>query len=208
MEPLPFTRILLGGLAPDGGLVVPEQIPRVDDATLTRWRGQSYAELAFSIVSLYCDDIAPETLRAMIHRTYTAETFGSADVTPLTLLEDGPTGPLFLQHLSNGPTLAFKDLAMQLLGRLFEHVLIEEDRWLNVLGATSGDTGSAAEYAMRGKRNLRIFMLSPDRRMSRVGGSRLQGAAFDRHRELDQLGPGGRAGRLLLQGLLRRHHVE
>ena len=171
MEPLPFTRILLGGLAPDGGLVVPEQIPRIDDATLREWRGLSYAELAFRILSLYCDDIAADDLRAMIDRTYTAEVFGSTDIPPLTLLaergDDGAASPLYLQHLSNGPTLAFKDLAMQLLGRLFEHVLLAEDRWLNVLGATSGDTGSAAEYAMRGKRNMRVFMLSPDGRMSR-----------------------------------------
>jgi threonine synthase len=167
MEPLPFTRILLGGLAPDGGLVVPEQVPQVDDATLQRWRGLSYAELAFSILSLYCDDIPPQDLRAMAERTYTADLFGSADITPLTLLDDGPDGKLFLEHLSNGPTLAFKDLAMQLLGQLFEYVLLKEDRWLNILGATSGDTGSAAEYAMRGKRNMRVFMLSPDGRMSR-----------------------------------------
>ncbi len=167
MEPLPFTRILLGGLAPDGGLVVPEQVPKVDDATLQRWRGLSYAELAFAILSLYCDDIPPQELRAMAERTYTADLFGSADITPLTLLDDGPNGKLFLEHLSNGPTLAFKDLAMQLLGQLFEYVLLKEDRWLNILGATSGDTGSAAEYAMRGKRNMRVFMLSPDGRMSR-----------------------------------------
>ena len=167
MQPLPFTRILLGGLAPDGGLVVPEQIPQVDDATLQRWRGLTYAELAFSILSLYCDDIPPEDLRAMIGRTYTADIFGSAEITPLTLLEDGAEGKLFLEHLSNGPTLAFKDLAMQLLGQLFEYVLLKEDRWLNILGATSGDTGSAAEYAMRGKRNMRVFMLSPNGRMSR-----------------------------------------
>jgi len=167
MEPLPFTRILLGGLAPDGGLVVPESIPQVDEATLQRWRGQSYADLAFGILSLYCDDIAASDLRAMVDRIYSAAIFGSPEITPLTLLEDGPSGKLYLEHLSNGPTLAFKDLAMQLLGQLFEHVLLKEDRWLNILGATSGDTGSAAEYAMRGKRNMRVFMLSPNGRMSR-----------------------------------------
>ena len=175
MAPLPFTRILLGGLASDGGLVVPEQIPQVDDATLQQWRQLSYAELAFRILSLYCDDIAADDLRAMIDRTYTAEVFGTAEITPLTLLDArldegadaGAASPLYLQHLSNGPTLAFKDLAMQLLGQLFEYVLLREDRWLNVLGATSGDTGSAAEYAMRGKRNMRVFMLSPNGRMSR-----------------------------------------
>ncbi|HZH07302.1 MAG TPA: threonine synthase, partial [Lautropia sp.] len=139
----------------------------VDAAMLTRWRGQSYAELAFSILSLYCDDIPGEDLREMADRTYTAEVFRSPEITPLTLLDEAGVGPLYLQNLSNGPTLAFKDLAMQQLGRLFEHVLLDEERWLNVLGATSGDTGSAAEYAMRGKRNLRIFMLSPHGRMSR-----------------------------------------
>ena len=167
MEPLPFTRILLGGLAPDGGLVVPERIPQVDDATLQHWRGQSYAELACSILGLYCDDIPPDDLKAMIERTYTPAIFGSPEITPLTLLDDGPDGKLFLEHLSNGPTLAFKDLAMQLLGQLYDYVLLWEDRWLNILGASSGDTGSAAEYAMRGKRNMRVFMLSPDGRMSR-----------------------------------------
>jgi threonine synthase len=170
MEPLPFTRILLGGLAPDGGLVVPEAIPQVDAATLQAWRSLSYADLAASILALYCDDIAAPDLRAMVAKTYRAETFGSDEITPVTRLEaegESGAGPLFLQHLSNGPTLAFKDLAMQLLGRLFEYVLVREDRWLNVLGATSGDTGSAAEYAMRGRRNLRVFMLSPHGRMSR-----------------------------------------
>lgn len=177
MEPLPFTRILLGGLAPDGGLVVPERIPQIDAETLREWRGVTYADLAFRILSLYCDDIPAEALREMVDRTYTAEVFGSREITPLTLLDDrlesaadndvGAASPLYLQHLSHGPTLAFKDLAMQLLGRLFEYVLLKQDRWLNVLGATSGDTGSAAEYAMRGKRNIRVFMLSPDGRMSR-----------------------------------------
>ena len=168
MPPLSFTGILLGGLAPDGGLVVPERIPTLDAATLRSWRGLPYAEVALRVLSLYCDDIPTADLAAMVAKTYRAEVFGSDVVTPLTQLAPATEreGALWLQHLSNGPTLAFKDVAMQLLGELFEYVLLKHDQSLNILGATSGDTGSAAEYAMRGRRNLRVFMLSPDGRMS------------------------------------------
>jgi threonine synthase len=157
-----FSDILLEGLAPDGGLYLPEAYPRIDAPTLARWRGLGYAELAFELLSLYIDDIAPRELRALVERTYSPALFGSAEITPLSPLEPG----LFLQHLSNGPTLAFKDLAMQLLGALFEHELARRGETLNVLGATSGDTGSAAEYALRGKRGVQVFMLSPHGRMS------------------------------------------
>ncbi len=162
MPPARFTEILLGGLAPDGGLVVPEAYPRVDAARLARWRRLSYAELAFEILRLYIDDIPGADLRELVARTYTARTFGSEEITPLRALEPG----LHLLRLSNGPTLAFKDVAMQLLGHLFEYVLAKEGRELNILGATSGDTGSAAEHAMRGRRGIRVFMLSPHGRMS------------------------------------------
>ncbi|HYF60384.1 MAG TPA: threonine synthase [Burkholderiaceae bacterium] len=162
MPPQRFTDILLGGLAPDGGLVVPEHYPQIDEATLARWRGLSYADLAFVLLRLYCDDIPDADLHALVARTYTAETFGSPDVVPTLALEPD----LHLLRLSNGPTLAFKDVAMQLLGHLFEYVLAREGRSLNILGATSGDTGSAAEYAMRGRRGIRVFMLSPTGRMS------------------------------------------
>ena len=158
----PFSEILLEGLAPDGGLYLPTHYPKVDAATLARWRALSYADLAFEILALYIDDIPAADLRAMVHRTYSAAVFGSDDVTPLKALEPG----LWLQGLSNGPTLAFKDIAMQLLGQLFEYQLARTGRQLNILGATSGDTGSAAEYAMRGKRGIRVFMLSPQGRMS------------------------------------------
>ena len=158
----PFSEILLEGLAPDGGLYLPQSYPQVDAATLARWRPLSYAELAFEILSLYIDDMPRADLRAMVERTYAAAVFGSDDITPLKPLEPG----LWLQGLSNGPTLAFKDIAMQLLGQLFEYELAREGRQLNILGATSGDTGSAAEYAMRGKRGIRVFMLSPNGRMS------------------------------------------
>ena len=162
MPPQTFTDILLGGLAPDGGLVVPERYPQVDPDTLAAWRGLSYPGLAHALLSLYCDDIPGADLRRLIDRTYTAEVFGSPQIVPVRTLEDD----LHLLQLSNGPTLAFKDVAMQLLGHLFEYVLARDGRSLNILGATSGDTGSAAEYAMRGRQGIRVFMLSPAGRMS------------------------------------------
>ena len=160
--PRGFTNILLEGLAPDGGLYLPSHYPKVDDATMTGWRGLPYAELAFEILSLYIDDIPPADLLRLCKATYTEEVFGTPQITPLKELQDG----VFLQALSNGPTLAFKDMAMQLLGNLFEYELARRGEELNILGATSGDTGSAAEYAMRGKQGVRVFMLSPHGRMS------------------------------------------
>ena len=157
-----FSDILLEGLAPDGGLYLPAHYPQIDAATLSEWRGLSYAELAFEILSLYIDDIPPADLRALVDKTYTAAIFGTPEITPLKALGTG----LYLQALSNGPTLAFKDIAMQLLGNLFEYELARRGAELNILGATSGDTGSAAEYALRGKRGVRVFMLSPQGRMS------------------------------------------
>ncbi|MEW5885866.1 MAG: threonine synthase [Pseudomonadota bacterium] len=161
-----FCDILLEGLAPDGGLYLPEHYPQVDAATLARWRRvwaeQGYAALAFEVLSLYIDDIPSADLRALCAQTYTAAAFGSAAITPLRRLDEG----LWIQELSNGPTLAFKDMAMQLLGNLFEYELARRGAQLNILGATSGDTGSAAEYALRGKRGVRVFMLSPHGRMS------------------------------------------
>jgi threonine synthase len=157
-----FCEILLEGLAPDGGLYLPERYPQVDGATLTRWRGLAYADLAFEILSLYIDDIPADDLRALCRKTYTEAVFGTPQIVPLRKLEDG----LYLQALSNGPTLAFKDMAMQLLGHLFEYELARRGEALNILGATSGDTGSAAEYAMKGKRGVRVFMTSPHGRMS------------------------------------------
>ncbi|WP_343607676.1 threonine synthase [Roseateles sp.] len=157
-----FCDILLEGLAPDGGLYLPTAYPRVDAATLARWRGLSYADLAFEILSLYIDDIPAADLKAIVHRTYTEAVFGTPQITPLKPLAPG----LALVALSNGPTLAFKDMAMQLLGQLFEYELGRRGETLNILGATSGDTGSAAEYAMRGKAGIQVFMLSPHGRMS------------------------------------------
>jgi len=157
-----FCDILLEGLAPDGGLYMPASYPQVDAATLARWRGLPYADLAFEILSLFIDDIPPDDLRAICRRVYSKPVFGTDAITPLKPLEPG----LALVALSNGPTLAFKDMAMQLLGALFEYELARRGETLNILGATSGDTGSAAEYAMRGKQGIRVFMLSPHGRMS------------------------------------------
>jgi threonine synthase len=157
-----FCDILLEGLAPDGGLFMPVRYPQVNAATLDRWRGLAYADLASEILSLYIDDIPADDLRAICRRVYSKAIFGSDAITPLKPLDNG----IALVALSNGPTLAFKDMAMQLLGALFEYELVRRGRTLNILGATSGDTGSAAEYAMRGKRGINVFMLSPKGRMS------------------------------------------
>lgn len=161
-----FCDILLEGLAPDGGLYLPESYPQIDNARLNQLRAiyatQGYAALAYEILSLYIDDIPAVDLRALCAKTYTAEVFGSDVITPVRQLENN----LYIEALSNGPTLAFKDMAMQLLGNLFEYELARRGETLNILGATSGDTGSAAEYAMRGKKGVRVFMTSPHGRMS------------------------------------------
>ncbi len=167
---LSFSEILLGGLAPDGGLYLPETYPQFTDADLTRMRGMQYADLAFAILSRLIDDIPAADLKAIIDKTYRAEVYAytrpgqnATDITPTLKLENN----LYLLCLSNGPTLAFKDMAMQLLGNLFEYVLAKTGKTTNILGATSGDTGSAAEYALRGKKGVRVFMLSPNKKMSR-----------------------------------------
>ena len=167
---LSFSEILLGGLAPDGGLYMPEQYPHFSDADLTAMRAMNYRDLAYTILSRLVDDIPAADLRAIIDKTYRPEVYCHAragqnaeDITPTLKLEDD----LYLLSLSNGPTLAFKDMAMQLLGNLFEYVLNKLGQETNILGATSGDTGSAAEYAMRGKKGIRVFMLSPHEKMSR-----------------------------------------
>ncbi len=157
-----FSEILLEGLAADGGLYVPEEYPQVKPRELDAMRTMTYPELAYAILSKFIDDIPAEDLRRMVNETYTKEIFGTDEIVPLKKLEDG----LYILGLSEGPTLAFKDIALQLLGRLFEYALAKDNAELNILGATSGDTGSAAEYAMRGRRGIKVFMLSPFGRMS------------------------------------------
>lgn len=158
-----FCDVLLMGLAPDGGLAMPAQIPQLSPQELESWRSLTYPDLAYAVMRPFISDIPEYDLRAMLHATYTPEAFGSADITPLTPL--GRSG-LYLLELSNGPSLAFKDIAMQFLGHAFEYVLSRRGGRLNILGATSGDTGSAAEYAMLGKEHVQVFMLSPHGRMS------------------------------------------
>jgi threonine synthase len=160
--PRPFSDTLLGGLAPDGGLFLPETYPQVTAGELDRWRGLSYADLAFEIIRKFVTDLPEADLEPLVRRTYTAEVFGGPEITPVKELEPG----VHLLGLSNGPTLAFKDIALQLLGNLFQYALGRAGTELNILGATSGDTGSAAEYAMVGKAGIRVFMLSPHGRMS------------------------------------------
>ncbi|MGN6082234.1 threonine synthase [Trinickia sp.] len=168
-----FSDILLTGLAKDGGLYLPAEYPRVSAEELARWRALPYADLAFEVLSKFCDDIPAADLHALTHRTYRADVYRNAragedasEITPLMPLGVENGAPISLLALSNGPTLAFKDMAMQLLGNLFEYALAKHGQTLNILGATSGDTGSAAEYAMRGKAGIRVFMLSPHRKMS------------------------------------------
>ena len=162
MTPQPFSDILLEGLAPDGGLAIPESIPQVSAATLEQWRTLDYADLAAEILGLFIDDISQEDLRRLTKAAYSKDVFPGPKMVPLKPLKEGVS----LLGLSEGPTLAFKDMAMQFLGQVFEYVLEHRGATLNILGATSGDTGSAAEYAMRGKRGVTVFMLSPQGRMS------------------------------------------
>ena len=167
-----FCEILLEGLAPDGGLYLPEAYPQISAAQLGHLRHvlntEGYAALAFEVLSFYIDDIPAKDLRALCEKTYTEASFGTREIVPLKPLKtkSAPGTSIYLEALSNGPTLAFKDMAMQLLGNLFEYELTRRNAELNIFGATSGDTGSAAEYAMRGKKGVRVFMTSPEGRMS------------------------------------------
>ena len=166
---LSFCDVLLGGLAPDGGLYLPKKYPKFTEDELDLMRSMSYQDLAFKIFEKFIDDIPSEDLKDIVDKTYTPEVFGynranqdSNDITPTLKLDEN----LHLLSLSNGPTLAFKDIAMQFLGHIFEYVLRKKNKTLNILGATSGDTGPAAEYAMKGKEGINVFMLSPYGTMS------------------------------------------
>ena len=158
---LSFTQAVMMGLAEDGGLLLPRTIPRIGSETLTSWQNLSYPDLAFEIMSRFIDDIPSSNLKDIINRSYA--TFNSEEITPLV-----HHGDLHILELFHGPTLAFKDIALQFLGNLFEYLLVKNNSKLNIIGATSGDTGSAAIYGVRGKERINIFILHPHQRVSKV----------------------------------------
>lgn len=167
MDPQSFTQVLLGGLAPDGGLAVPESIPQLTAAQLEQWRTLTYPGLAAAVMSLYVDDIETEDLHTIVQDAYGESSLFPEEVVPVRQADKVAEG-LHFAGLSEGPTLAFKDLAMQFLGRAIPFALTREGRQLTIVGATSGDTGSAAEHAFRGREGVEVFMLSPQGRMSRI----------------------------------------
>ncbi|MFO7937234.1 MAG: threonine synthase [Kiritimatiellia bacterium] len=159
-DPLSFKETVLTGLARDGGLFLPDEIPDVTER-LDSWRHMTYSDLAFEIMRLYADDLPASALRTIIEKSYGA--FRRSDITPVV-----EVGPLHILELFHGPTLAFKDVALQFLGNLFEYILEENGGEMNILAATSGDTGSAAIYGVRGRGHIRIFVLHPNGRVSPV----------------------------------------
>ncbi|MBC8207210.1 MAG: threonine synthase [Kiritimatiellaeota bacterium] len=160
MEPASFLDAVMTGLAPDGGLLLPESLPNVSDK-LEAWAHLSYQDLAFEVMRLFTTDMPAEDLKALIDKSYA--TFRAPDVTPVV-----PVGNVHILELWHGPTLAFKDVALQFLGNLFEYILEKRGGELNILGATSGDTGSAAIYGVHGKKNIRIFIMHPEGRTSLI----------------------------------------
>ena len=161
IAPISFKDAVMMGLATDGGLLLPQVIPTLDDLTLARWRTLPYRDLAFEIISLFADDIPPEELKQLINRSY--DRFTHPEITPLVAKD-----AVHILELFHGPTLAFKDVALQFLGNLFEYLLKERGEKMNIVGATSGDTGSAAIHGVRGKENISIFILHPHLKTSPV----------------------------------------
>ncbi len=159
--PISFKEAVMMGLASDGGLLLPERLPRVDKKCLDKWAALDYPFLAKEIISIFSTDIPDEVLKDLIKKSYSV--FDAEDVTPLV-----KAGDMYILELFHGPTLAFKDVALQLLGNLFSYLLTEKGSYMNILGATSGDTGSAAIYGVKGKKNINIFILHPHGRVSRM----------------------------------------
>ncbi len=159
IEPVGFRQAVMMGLARDGGLLLPELIPDVSDK-LAAWADLSYVDLAFEVMSPFVD-LPAEDLRQLIKKSYS--TFRDSDITPVV-----EVGGIHVLELFHGPTLAFKDLALQFLGNLFEYILEKQDQYMNIIGATSGDTGSAAIYGVRGMERIKIFVMHPDGKVSPV----------------------------------------
>lgn len=164
-----FADAMIEGLAPDGGLYVPAQLPTIDGDEFRAWADLSYPDLAAELMIRFAPDMNADTIKRCCHEAYSQDVFGTGEVAPLAPLGDDT----WLLRLSNGPTLAFKDMAMQLLGRLFDAELEQRSRTLLVLGATSGDTGSSAEHAMIGRHNVGVVMLSPWQRVSRFQAAQM-----------------------------------
>ena len=161
IAPVSFQEAVMMGLATDGGLLVPETLPLVTLETVEEWRGLSYPDLAHAVLSLFVTDIPSEDLRELINRSYAS--FVHPEITPLV-----QQGDVHILELFHGPTLAFKDVALQFLGNVFEYLLKKSGGKMNILGATSGDTGSAAIYGVRGKERINIFILHPHKRVSAI----------------------------------------
>ncbi len=161
IEPISFTEAVMMGLATDGGLLLPAELPVASAETIQKWQDLSYQQLAFEVLSLFIDDIPAGELRALIDRSYA--TFSHPEITPVV-----HKGDCYILELFHGPTLAFKDVALQFLGNVFEYLLQQSGGKMNILGATSGDTGSAAIYGVRGKERINIFILHPYKRVSPI----------------------------------------
>ncbi len=161
IEPVSFREAVMMGLATDGGLLLPQSLPVADKEQIAAWRGMTYPQLAFAVLSLYITDIPAQQLEDIVNRSYAV--FDHPEVTPLV-----QHGNIHILELFHGPTLAFKDVALQFLGNIFEYLLTESGGKMNILGATSGDTGSAAIYGVRGRERINIFILHPYKRVSRI----------------------------------------
>ena len=167
-----FTDAILEGLASDGGLLVPKNYEMISKERLAEWQDLSYPDLACEVIACFATDLSKDRVREICHEVYTKSKFGK-DIVSVKTVNLNRKGGLYILGVSNGPTLAFKDMAMQFLGKLFDEILRERGLKLNILGATSGDTGSAAEYAMMGRGSISVFMLSPKDRMSEFQKSQM-----------------------------------
>lgn len=161
IDAIPFEDAVMMGLADDGGLLLPETIPALAVKEIDDLAFLPYPELAFRIISLFAEDVPRPILKDLIDRSYA--TFSHPEITPVV-----KKGDIYILELFHGPTLAFKDLALQFLGNLFEYLVEKRHGRMNILGATSGDTGSAAIYGLRGKKNINIFILHPHGKVSPI----------------------------------------